>query len=143
MMTFIVTIIGSDASTVSSDNSGKELSSRESIGEENQDEPSIWDSPPVEQYEANIQILDKISGKVFRKRIKVGNLVIFGTIGIRLKRCFRNSPEEKKEVYAFLEVEENKRKIFSDWLFASSLSTNLFSHQVYDIRVEFDEIGAK
>lgn len=115
----------------------------ESLAENEDLRQSLWDSPPVEQFEANIQILDKISGKAFRQKIKVGNLVAFGTIGIRLRRCFRNSPEEKKEVYAFVEVEENGHKIFSNWLFASSLSVNLFSHPVYDIRVEFNETGAK
>jgi hypothetical protein len=107
--------------------------------EGNLDEVSLWNSLPIEQFEANIQILDKISGKVFRQKIKLGTPVTFGTISIKLKRCFRNSPEEKKEVYAFLEVEENEQKIFSNWLFASSLSINLFAHPVYDLRVEFNE----
>lgn len=101
------------------------------------EEPSIWESEPIEVDNANLQILDKVSGKVYRENLKLNTPRSFGSIELRLKRCFRNSPEDENEVFAFVEITEGKRVIFADWLFASSPSVNLFSHPIYDIRVEF------
>jgi hypothetical protein len=36
-----------------------------------------------------------------------------------------------------VEIFENEKIIFNDWLFASSPSVNLFSHPIYDVRIEF------
>ena len=101
------------------------------------DVDSIWDSRPEEIYHAQIQILDKISGKVFRKIIKIGEPYRFGNMRMDLKRCFQNSPEDKNEIVAFVEIYENDNKIFANWLFASAPSVNLFEHPIYDVRVEF------
>ncbi|MDR1560842.1 MAG: DUF2155 domain-containing protein [Holosporaceae bacterium] len=101
------------------------------------DEKSIWESKPIEIHHAKIQILDKISGKVFRRIIKTNESIVFGTIELKLKKCFKNSPEDNNEIYAFIEIMENGKVIFSNWLFASSPSINLLAHPVYDIRVEF------
>jgi hypothetical protein len=100
-------------------------------------ENSIWESKPIEIYAAKIQVLDKISGKVFRWEVKSNESVAWKGIELTIKRCFKNSPEDPKEICAFVEIAENKRKIFSGWLFASSPSANLFAHPVYDVRVEF------
>jgi hypothetical protein len=100
-------------------------------------ESSIWDSAPIEIDSANIQVLDKISGNVFRQDVKVNQPILFGSIELRLKRCFKNSQEDCKEIYAFVEIRENGKRIFSQWLFASSPAINIFSHPVYDIRVNF------
>jgi hypothetical protein len=111
----------------------KELIPNEDLGEE----PSIWESDPIEMDNVNIQILDKISGKVYRENIKLNSVKIFRSIGVKLKRCFKNSPEDAREISAYIEIAENGKVIFSNWLFASSPSINLFSHPIYDIRIEF------
>jgi hypothetical protein len=105
--------------------------------EESDDEAeSMWESYPQEIDCANVQILDKISGKVFRSSIKLNRLVAFGSIILRLRRCFKNSPEDNPEVYAYMEIFEQKRKIFSNWKFASYPSINVLEHPVYDVRIE-------
>ncbi|MBR1734364.1 MAG: DUF2155 domain-containing protein [Alphaproteobacteria bacterium] len=106
------------------------------IYDEDEDSASIWDSKPEEIQAVNVQILDKISGKVINKRIRVNQSIKVAGIEITLKRCFKNSPEDSKEIYAFIEIGERK-SIFSKWLFASSPSINLFAHPQYDVRVEF------
>jgi hypothetical protein len=111
----------------------KEIIQNENFG----DEPSIWESDPIEVDNANIQILDKISGKVYRENIKLNSPKIFGSIELKLKRCYKNGPEDDKEISAFIEIKEKGKLIFSNWIFASSPPVNLFSHPVYDIRVEF------
>lgn len=97
---------------------------------------SIWESNPIEINAVNVQVLDKISGKVLKKRIKVGEPLEFGGIQVTLKRCFKNAPEDSKEIYAFIEIGERK-SLFARWLFASSPSINIFEHPQYDVRVGF------
>lgn len=98
---------------------------------------SIFVSRPIEVDSANIQILDKISGKKYHTNLFLNQPKQFGSIEIELKRCFKNAPEDANEVYAYIQITENGRVIFSKWLFASSVSVNIFSHPVYDVRVEF------
>lgn len=101
------------------------------------EDPSIWESYPVKADSVNIQLLDKISGKVFRDKLSVNQTMQFGAITITLKKAFVSSPEDMDEVYAYIEITEKNNIIFSNWLFASSPSINLFTHPVYDVRVEF------
>lgn len=98
---------------------------------------SVWESFPLESNNVNIQILDKISGKVFKSKMSIGQSVHFGTITISLEKAFVNSPDDMDEVYAYIKIQEDGKIIFNDWLFASSPSINLFTHPVYDVRVEF------
>lgn len=104
--------------------------------EEDREEASIWDSKPEEISAVNVQILDKVSGKVIKRRVEVGQPLEFGGIKVTLSRCFKNAPEDPREIYAFVEISE-RRSIFSRWLFASSPAVNLFEHPQYDVRVEF------
>ena len=122
---------------------------------------SFWASHAIEIQEVQIQVLDKISGKVYRGKIKVGEPVAFGNLTILLKRAFKNDPSEDKEVYAYIEIYEsptdgpemdvavdrfgnqviekiNGEKIFAKYLFASSPAINQFQHPIYDVRVEFN-----
>lgn len=100
-------------------------------------EESIWESDPIAISSVTVQILDKVSGNVFIGEINKGESVQFGTITLELKNCYKNSPEDKNEIYAFIVISEKDKVIFANWLFASSPSTNLFSHPMYDVRVEF------
>jgi hypothetical protein len=101
------------------------------------DSESIWETKPVEIDNVNVQILDKISGKVYKSKIKLNVPQAFGSIKIKLKRAFKNSPEDDKEIYAFIEIKEKNKVIFANWLFASAPSVNIFENPIYDIRVEF------
>lgn len=98
---------------------------------------SIWESFPIKSNSVNVQVLDKISGKVFRSKLNIDQPARFGTVTVTLEKAFVNSPDDMDEVYAYIEIEENRNVIFRDWLFASSPSVNLFTHPVYDVRVEF------
>lgn len=109
----------------------------EILCDDRDEEDSIWESFPVEARKVKVQILDKISGKVFRKSVKSGETVKFRTIELSLEKAFENSPDDPREVYAFVKITENNKVLFHKWLFASSPSVNLFAHPVYDIRIEF------
>lgn len=124
------------ASASASINKTLKTQQEEDDEDENLNDDSIWDSKPEEISVVNIQILDKISGKVIKRRIEVGQPLEFGGIKVTLNRCLKNAPEDLPEVYAFIEISERK-SIFARWLFASSPSINLFEHPQYDVRVEF------
>lgn len=127
---------GADAENSEADSDKRSL--RDALVEKNIiPEDSLWDSNPEEISEVNIQILDKISGKVFRQKLQRDEELNFGTICVVVKRIFKNPPDDDREIYAYVVIYENGRVIFSDWLFASAPAVNLFSHAVYDVRVEF------
>lgn len=98
---------------------------------------SVWESFPVSVGGVSVQVLDKISGKVFRSKLGAKQSLRFGTIVVNLKKAFRSNPDDKDEVYAYIEIEEKGRVVFSKWLFASSPVVDFFQHPVYDIRLEF------
>ncbi len=95
---------------------------------------------PISIDTINLQILDKISGKVLHHKIQTNETFECGSLKITLKKAFANNPEEEKEIYALLSIEENSKIIFNNWIFASSPSVNLFEHRIYDLRVEFQDI---
>ena len=99
-------------------------------------EQSVWESFPIKAEHVNIQILDKISGKVFRKNLSLNETVNFGTIKLSLKKAFVNSSDDMRETYALVYVTEGEKVLFYNWIFASSPSVNLFEHPIYDVRVE-------
>ncbi|MDR2268473.1 MAG: DUF2155 domain-containing protein [Holosporaceae bacterium] len=126
------------AGTISIVDAAEEVDDTENVDEQcDEIDESFWESHPEEIDNTNMQILDKISGKVFWHKIKLNRPVTFGSIILQLRRCFRNSPEDDREVYAYIEVFENKRKIFSGWKLASYPSINVLEHPVYDVRVEY------
>ena len=70
-------------------------------------------------------------------RCDIGEEVHYGTLCVSVERAFKNSPDDRPEVYAYVKIQENEVTQFENWLFASSPSANLFVHAVYDVRVEF------
>ena len=98
---------------------------------------ALWDSKPCVVSRVSLQILDKISGNVLRKEVNIGEEVHYGTLCVSVERAFKNSPDDRPEVYAYVKIQENEVTQFENWLFASSPSANLFVHAVYDVRVEF------
>ncbi len=100
------------------------------------DKLSSYRSPPIKANDVVVHVLDKISGKVFRSKLGLGQSVRIGTIVIRLDRAFVNNSEDTDEVYAHIKIEEKSKIMFNNWMFASS-PVNLFVHPIYEVRVEF------
>jgi hypothetical protein len=106
------------------------------------DEPSAL--PPgtmLDQPIAMLQALDKITARVRRLPIRVGQTVPFGTLSIEVDACRKAPPEDPPESAAFLKITEGQagdpapRLIFSGWMFASSPALSAMDHPVYDISV--------
>lgn len=88
--------------------------------------------------------LDKVGGRVSTFSGKVGTPMVFGTLEIVAQTCVTHPPEETPENAAFLEIYqvekagvpvEEKKKIFSGWMFSSSPSLSALDHPVYDVWV--------
>jgi hypothetical protein len=89
---------------------------------------------------ALLQGLDKITARVSKFEAPVGTPVQFGTLSIRVRDCEKAPPEDPPESAAFLEIDElrpgeDRVRVFSGWMFASSPALSALEHPVYDINV--------
>ena len=90
---------------------------------------------------ATLQALDKILGRISTFEAKVGQSTRFGTLDIMVRACRTRPPEEPPESTAFLEIDdqrpgEEKRRVFTGWMFASSPAVSALEHPVYDVWVK-------
>ncbi|PHS28645.1 MAG: hypothetical protein COA84_00170 [Robiginitomaculum sp.] len=89
--------------------------------------------------------LDKISAKTQDFEAPVNSTVTFGTLSITVNYCRKTPPEEKPEVYVFMNVKDRRtdgsgkqtdgEEIFSGWMFASNPALNALEHPIYDVWV--------
>lgn len=85
--------------------------------------------------------LDKITTQLSTIEIAENETVRFGTLEITMRHCRSNPPEETPESVAFLEIidvghNQQKKKVFSGWMFASSPALSPLEHPVYDVWVK-------
>lgn len=97
-------------------------------------------APSVDQTYAVLRGLDKITARVMRLEVAVGDAVEFGTLSITVRACRSTTPEQRPDNAAFLEVVdeppgEDPRSAFSGWMFSSSPSVSAMDHAVYDVWV--------
>jgi len=87
-----------------------------------------------------MQGLDKTTARVKKFDVPVNGTVKFGSLEITARHCKKSHPEETPESAAFLIVDEvrqneNKKMLFSGWMFASSPALSALEHPVYDVWV--------
>jgi len=87
---------------------------------------------------AILQGLDKISARTSKIEAPVGATVQFGTLSIVVRDCEQSPPEDPPENAAFLQVYESvpgedKKRLFSGWMFSSSPALSGLEHPVYDV----------
>jgi len=99
------------------------------------------DPAPIEdQYIVTLGTLDKITARLSTIQVKQDTPVRFSSLQITMRSCHVNPPEEAPESVAFLEIDEidhqdNQKRIFTGWMFASSPAVSSLEHPVYDIWV--------
>jgi hypothetical protein len=105
-----------------------------------QEEPSAL--PPgtmLDEPVAVLQALDKVTARIKRLTIHVGQTGKFGTLSILVDACRKAPPEDPPESAAFLKITDGKSDppatAFSGWMFASSPALSAMDHPVYDISV--------
>ncbi len=98
--------------------------------------------------------LDKITARITRLEVPIGERVQFGTLEILADSCNKRPPTETPETTAFVEVFDIGKtladelqdkdsaapisprppeRLFSGWMFASSPGLNAVEHPVYDV----------
>jgi hypothetical protein len=87
---------------------------------------------------AILQGLDKISARVSQIQAPVGSTVEFGSLSIAVRDCEASQPEDPPENAAFLQIYETppgeeKKRLFSGWMFSSSPALSGLEHPVYDV----------
>lgn len=89
---------------------------------------------------AILQGLDKVTARISRVEVRVGETARFGTLNVSVDTCQDLPPTLPPESAAFLRIEdqppdEPARPLFSGWMFASSPGLNALEHPVYDVWV--------
>ena len=82
--------------------------------------------------------LDKVTARIGKLEVAIDSTALFGTLEIQPRYCRKNPPEERAEVFAFVEIREDQglgEQIFSGWMFASSPGLNALEHPIYDLWV--------
>ena len=88
---------------------------------------------------AQLQAMDKITGRVNVIKAPVNSEVKFGSFSIIVRDCKTRPPEETPENFAFIDVAEyddntqTLLNIFKGWMISSSPSLNAVEHPIYDI----------
>lgn len=82
--------------------------------------------------------LDKVTARVWLFEAPVNQPVMFGRFEVDVRRCNKQPPEETPNTTAFVQVDEKKlneerERVFSGWMFASSPGLNAVEHPVYDV----------
>lgn len=87
-----------------------------------------------------IQILDKISGEVIIKKLKVNEMFAFKRIRIVVRKCFISPVDKPLNYVGYVEIfhipySQNIEKVFSNWMFTENITINMFEHPVYDVKI--------
>lgn len=91
--------------------------------------------------------LDKVTGHAADFIAPIGETVTFGALEVVARSCERRPEDQTPEVSVYLQIydlaptprrgeqegAEERREIFSGWMFASSPGLNGLEHAVYDI----------
>ncbi|HSJ78448.1 MAG TPA: DUF2155 domain-containing protein [Erythrobacter sp.] len=102
-----------------------------------------YGATPMEDRIAVIGLLNKRNNVSEEIRLKPGESVEKGPVVIRLSACERTAPwEMPQETGAFVQVDiqergaQQRRRVFSGWLFRESPSLNVVEHPIYDVWVK-------
>ena len=101
--------------------------------------PQSFSSDNLEGSYTTIKILDKISSKNDKIKLKNNNEIIFKDLSIKSMKCSNSEFDDNPEIKAYIQVKDltnvNKDNvfIFNGWMFSSSPSIKPFDHAVYDI----------
>ena len=92
----------------------------------------------IERNTAQMQAMDKITGRVSVVEVPVNSEVTFGSFSIVVRACKATPPEETPENYAFVDVADSsfgkmQFNIFKGWMMSSSPALNAVEHPIYDV----------
>ena len=101
------------------------------------------DATPMEERVATISLLNKRNNVSQDFELKPGESVEEGAVVIRLEACERTAPYEfPQDTGAFVQLDvlergqQQRRRVFSGWLFKENPSLNVVEHPIYDVWVK-------
>jgi len=102
--------------------------------------PALAAEGMIEEPIAAMQGLDKITARISRFDVAVGQPQHFGTLAIVVRDCEKSAPEARPENAAFVEISESrpgedKLLLFSGWMFSSSPALSALEHPIYDVNL--------
>jgi len=82
--------------------------------------------------------LDKVTARISRLEVALGESVEFGALRVTPHACFTRPLTETPLTSTFVDVEERKldgteKRLFAGWMFAQSPGLNAVEHPVYDV----------
>ncbi len=92
----------------------------------------------IENSKAVFAALDKVSARISRLEIKLGETVRFGALKVTPRACYSRSPTEPPKTSTFVEIDEilldgKEQRIFAGWMFAESPALSAVEHAVFDV----------
>ena len=92
----------------------------------------------IENQVAIFAALDKVTARIQKLEVKLGDTQKFGALKITPRSCFSRPPTEPPKTTTYVEVEETQldgqqKRLFSGWMFAESPGLNAVEHPVYDV----------
>lgn len=87
---------------------------------------------------AEMQAMDKITGRVSIINVPVDGEVRFGTFSVVVRSCKKTAEGEVPEDFAFVDVtdksfDQEEYNIFKGWMMSSSPAINAVEHPIYDV----------
>lgn len=100
--------------------------------------PAVVSAKEIKMNTAQMQAMDKITGRVKVIEVPVNSNVEFGTFSILVRDCQTRPPEETPENFAFVDIVDNntdgsKFNIFRGWMMSSTPALNAVEHPIYDV----------
>ncbi len=82
--------------------------------------------------------LDKVTARISRLEVGLGETVTFGSLKVTPRVCYTRPPTEPPRTSAFVEVDEVKLdnsevRVFTGWMFAESPGLHGVEHPVFDV----------
>ncbi|WP_210207759.1 DUF2155 domain-containing protein, partial [Rhodoplanes elegans] len=82
--------------------------------------------------------LDKITGRITRFEVSLGETVQYGALQVRPRACYTRPPTEAPNTTGFVEVDEvtlqgEVKRLFRGWMFAASPGLHGVEHSIYDV----------
>lgn len=92
----------------------------------------------LENGKAIFAALDKVTARISKLEVKLGETVRFGALKVTPRACYSRPPTEPPKTSTFVEIDEilldgKENRIFSGWMFAESPGLNAVEHPVFDV----------
>lgn len=92
----------------------------------------------IENGVAVFAALDKVTARISKLEVKLGETVKFGALKVTARACYTRQPTEPPKTTTFVEVQETlldgkEQRIFNGWMFAESPGLNALEHPVFDL----------